>query len=268
MEEIKFTSYTLSKDVGYNQFIPIRRNDFETSFDKKTLIYEVEKTTYNFEIEIIENKYLWMYATYGNPEPCPPNLYNKSTKKNKKNQRTKEDVELRQQFFSMYDFEKGILFLNQSNKKGILEKIFLECFNKKILIKMIFLDIEEFGNKIKEVQSVKFQTLHNIFTQNLKLSEAFKDIFGDEFDFEISVKYKQPQKIFKTLLKRLNDGSKNYEFENLYITGLDDKNFEQIFNAGNFAKKFSIMVNMSEYGLKEEVEVKQKLLEKMQDVQN
>ena len=130
MEEIKFTSYTLSKDVGYNQFIPIRRNDFETSFDKKTLIYEVEKTTYNFEIEIIENKYLWMYATYGNPEPCPPNLYNKSTKKNKKNQRTKEDVELRQQFFSMYDFEKGILFLNQSNKKGILEKIFLECFNK------------------------------------------------------------------------------------------------------------------------------------------
>jgi hypothetical protein len=267
MDTIKFTNFSLFIKEDFN-FRALAINDLTDIMLQGNITFEDGENLYYLNIELIDNKYLWLCARYGNPSPCPKEIYDKNIKDFDTNKRTENQVEMRNQLFALYDFDKSLLFCNNSRKTSFLEKYFRKLLDNDVIIKTVFVDIETFRDKIKEIRSIKFKSLSNIFTQNGILNKAFKDVLGDnDVNFELTLNYNFPSFVDKIdLFRRLKNIVASRQAENLILIGIDDNDFEQVYNTGSFSKKIEIFYEPNEEGLKDEKYILKELLEKVANV--
>lgn len=124
MAKIKFSKFQLLKDVDDRgeRILPPKKDDFNGLEDLEK--YVEEKNYYDIKI-IREEDYVWFVFDYGNPEPRDPILIDINTGEKTENQRTLFQTELLQQFFALYFYSTGELYLSNSQKKN-----FFICFLK------------------------------------------------------------------------------------------------------------------------------------------
>lgn len=258
---MKIEDSSTSRNIEMKDFDKI-----ETFFSTK---YSFEDLIYDIFINKIENNYIWFYATYGNPNPCPKNLYDTSKDEYLDNSRTKNQVEMRNQLFALYDFQNKIFYCSNSKKKGFFENLLKKLLNLEIKIHNIYINIDEFEKRIAKLSSITFSSTDNFLTQNSKLKNTFKDYLNldADIDFKIEINAKHGSFAnFTNIFKRLKDAKNQLELENLSLVGKNDNEFEEVFNDGSFIKKFEQYFKENDEGLISSDDVQLYLINRIKNV--
>lgn len=267
MKDIIFSNYRIVVQNGYeNRLLSVE--DFKDIQMPNNSIKKHSNSVYDLTIDLLEDNYLWIYATHGNPNPCPNKVLDKNQSKYKANDRTPNLVEMRHQFFSLFDFTNNILYISDSKKKKFIEKLLKELLNIGLSINTIFVDLDDFDKKIKELKSIKFTSMSNLFTADSKLNNAFIDLLGlgANIDFTIDIDCKNKPLHKGNILQNLKNRLTNKQFKDLIIIGKNEGQFEQIFNAGTFNKKIIISAVENDEKMVDDEIVKMSLLEKIKNV--
>ncbi len=133
----------------------------------------------------------------------------------------------------------------------------------------MLIDIEEFQRKIKNIKSLKFTSMDNLFSDSNLLSKAFKDYAGynTDVDFTVEIKSKTPDLLDNIdVIRKIKRAIINQQISDLTIIGTDEKDFEQIFNQGTFNKVITIYMNENDEGLINPQNILSALLEKVSNV--
>lgn len=267
MVDIKFSNFRIVVQEDYDTRL-LSLDDLESFISLGNFKKEYKDIVYDISVEIHEENYLWLTAKYGNPNPCPSQVLDKENFEYRTNTRTSNLVEMRHQLFMLFDISNNILYLSNQQKKSFIESLLREYLNLGISITSIFVDLDDFDSKIKELKTIKFASTDNLFNSNSTLNSAFKDLlgYGANIDFEITINCKNKPLEKGSILNNLKSRLQNQEVRNLYIVGENDEKFEQVFNAGTFNKKISIKVDENTENLIDEGDVLDTLLRKIRNV--
>lgn len=239
MAKIKFSKFQLLKDVDDRgeRILPPKKDDFNGLEDLEK--YVEEKNYYDIKI-IREEDYVWFVFDYGNPEPRDPILIDINTGEKTENQRTLFQTELLQQFFALYFYSTGELYLSNSQKKN-----FFICFLKNKLsidffVKQYFKDIDEFYNIISEVKSISFTNANDLFGANSSKRQALVDLTGIDAPKCFTIKADYGGRFvsgIKSFITSLTEERRDCKLENLTIRGRDESGMELIYNIDTFCEK-------------------------------
>ncbi len=186
--EINFSNFRIVVQDGFDNRL-LKKDDIKTLLEETNFKEEYKGIVYDIYVSLVNDKYLWITSKYGNPNPCPSQVLDKDSFEYKDNTRTSNLVEMRNQFFTLFDFENNILYLSNNKKKKFVEEFLKNKLNLGISINTLFVDIEEFNTKIKEIRTIRFTSQDNLFNQNSSLNNAFKDLlgYGSNIDFKIEI---------------------------------------------------------------------------------
>ena len=244
-------------------------------FSDKTDTHESADTHYIIHKENINNEYFWFYVKYGDRFPHSPTVFNYKNKQEENNPRTNDQIETNKQFFLLYSTKNTTLYLSQANKKTMFEKYLNGKLKQNVTIKTFFKSVEDFIKQVRSIQKVKFVAKNDLFNKDIfnRYSEIMKlfpnpiDMYGlgmpESFSLEANFKNKHPTDDFVSLLKKMVGWKNSHNANSLVCIGLDDKNFETIFNADSFMQKIPVLVNINDEGMYEPESVKKALISKI-----
>lgn len=265
--DITFSTFRIVVQNGIdNRTLTI--DDFKQVEFPSNFTTENNGLVYDCSMSLIDNSYLWIYSKFGNPNPCPNQVFDKNKSQYQNNTRTPNLVEMRKQLFVLFDFDNNMLYLNISNKRKFVEEMLKTKLDLGITISSIYTDLNDFDKKIKDLSLIKFTSQDNLFTANSTLNNAFRDLlgYGANIDFTIEINCKNKPLEKGSIINNLKNRLTNQEVKNLILIGENENKFEQIFNSGTFSKKISFLVKENDEKLMEEIEVRQQLLEKIKNV--
>lgn len=268
MKKLVFTNYQIMVYERFNYRL-IELADFENIPITYNTKFTSEDVVYDIDIEKIYNNFIWIYAKYGNPKPCPRDLYDNVKQKYLQNNRKKNQVEMKNQLFALYSKEKQILYCSSSKKRSLLKNLLKNILQKEIDISNIYIDIGEFEQKIKQLDVIKFSSTDNLFTQNVPLNKAFKNYLGIDTDinFKIEISCQTDSKnLIDKILFRIRQATNQMEINDLILVGKSNEEFEEIFNQGTFTKKFEIYLNENDEGLLKPEDVQTQLINRINNV--
>lgn len=269
MKRLSFINYKIYVREAF-VLRPLTLGDFKLNSNSINRNITVDSITYDITFDILdENKFLWIYSRFGNPTPCPKDVYDKEANIYKNNSRTSKQVELRNQVFALYSFENEVLYCSNSKKRAFLEDFIKNTFNIDVEIKSVFIDIDKFKEKIKRLNSVKFSSCDSLFTQDVSLHKSFKDLLGYEgnLDFTIQINCQTDAgNMIKTILNNIKIANTQQQIKELTLVGTNEKNFEEIFNEGTFSRKFENYFSENEEGLISPEHVQLYLINRINDV--
>lgn len=267
MAEFIFSNFKILVQEGCNNRL-LTPKDITPLIEEGNFKIEHRDIVYDITSSFVEEKYLWLTFKYGNPNPCPSQVLDKNNFEYQNNTRTSNLVEMRHQFFLLYDFESDIVYLSQPKKKSFIEELLKEKLNLGITLGTIFLDIDVFESKIKKLKSIKFTSHDNLFNLNSALNNAFKDLlgYGANIDFKIEINCKNKPLDKGSIITNLKNRVNNQEVRDLVIIGENENNFEQIFNSGTFNKKIAININVNNENLVDEATILNILLDRIKNV--
>jgi hypothetical protein len=211
-----------------------------------------------------EDDCIWFAFDYGKPDPIDDKLTNVKTGIKKNNLRKNDETELLHQLFALYDFNKKLLYISNSNKKNVFKQMLQEKLQKLFIVKKFFKPKDEFIKILKEVDEISFTEANDLFSQDSKKRQALIDLTGTDAPekFTLCAKYKKNSKIID-FIKNLIKSKNNTELNELVIKGVDNDNFEFIFNVDSFVQRISIFSKKNEKGKFEAELTKQKLLTRL-----
>ena len=91
----------------------------------------------------------------------------------------------------MYHFNKQLFYISNTKKASIIKEIFNKE-NISIHLRKIFIDFDDFVEKLKDVSEISFTDSKNLFNQDNKQRQALIDLTGTDAPntFTICAKYK------------------------------------------------------------------------------
>ncbi len=230
-------------------------------------------TYYLISKENINNGHFWLYARYGKSLPHSDTVYNTKDQKEEDNPRSVDQIEPDKQLFALYCANSHILYLSNIQKRSWIEKYLKAKLEKDVVIKSFFKNVDEFIQKIKSVEKVKFVAKRNLFMQQGSIMDIFpspSDLYGlgmpEKFTLEANFSGARLTHQFKKSFKKMFFWKNNCEADSLICIGRDDKRLETIFNADSFIQKVSVEVAKDAQGLYDPSIVKQALISKIGDL--
>ncbi len=243
-------------------------------FDQSNDNFSLNDTHYLITKTTIEEEYFWLYAKYGSSTPYSSTVFNTQSKKEEGNPRAIIEVETHRQLFGLYSVANQTLYLSNKKKKIFFQKYLESKLNRDVSIKAFFKDVDEFIDQIKSVEKVKFVAKRNLFSSKGEIMRIFpspEDVYGlgmpEEFSLEATFKNQRPTDVFKRQLKKMVQWKDSYEADSLLCVGLDDQNFETIFNADSFIQKISMAAVKDSQGMYDPEEIKRGLISKIVDTE-
>lgn len=99
--------------------------DFQAVIKKGNRTYRSERHKYLhfIEMEIVDNRFFWMSCNYDDAVKFRDYVINNKTGERKPNPCSKEQIELRQQFFACYDCMEHYLYMNDLNRRTFYPEI-------------------------------------------------------------------------------------------------------------------------------------------------
>lgn len=245
---------------------PIIEN-FKNDTNKFLSRWENDDYMYIFGKEFdLENKYFWLSVQYDNINAYNENVIDKNFNI-MKNPKTKDQRELRQQFFALYNFKTHILYLSDEGKKTIVKRYFNCVLQKEVCVKNIFKSIDEFIQHIKYIKSISFIQCDDLFKQDKDIYSAVNNVFGLDYPNSVYVKANyEKQKLtneFGRIIKNVFQKNKSGNIKNVVVCGYDDNDFEERLSVQNFMQSVPIEVTPDENNQYDPKEVLIKLLEKL-----
>ncbi len=225
---------------------------------------------YQISMENLNDDLFWFFAEYGKPLPYIPEVFNTSTEAVEKNPRQAYQIERNKHFFALYCINSRTLFVSSVKKRKWLAKYLARKIDKKVVIKRFLKSPEYFTDQIKKVKQVKFVTKHNLFTGRQGSGNIFdseNDLFGlgvpESYTLEAKFDRVNLTEKFVEKFSELFSKADSSIDESLVCIGLDDKDFETVFNAGKFTRKINVDVETDEQDVYDSSEVRQALIDKI-----
>lgn len=225
-----------------------------------THLYQIEKY-------YIEERFLWLYCEYDNPNLYNETVLNKDTGEKEKNPKKSNQIELRNQLFVCYDLKKNILFFNDVNRKGFIKHYLNHTLQKDIEIKNIYISIEDFEKNIRCIKNMRFVQHRNLV--NLSATSLFTEQqtrLGLDAPKKISTQIdcdNMPVQQAKKFFNSLSGAQQKGEFEDIVVVGLDDQDIEQIFNFKTLVQSITVDIDKDENKMLNPDEVKRIFLNEL-----
>ena len=141
--DITFSTFRIVVQNGIdNRTLTI--DDFKQVEFPSNFTTENNGLVYDCSMSLIDNSYLWIYSKFGNPNPCPNQVFDKNKSQYQNNTRTPNLVEMRKQLFVLFDFDNNMLYLNISNKRKFVEEMLKTKLDLGITISSIYTDLNDF----------------------------------------------------------------------------------------------------------------------------
>lgn len=227
------------------------------------------------ESSIINDKYLWIYISYGSELPYTPTVYIQKDGKEEPNPRQIDQLELSKQLFCVYSNPKQIMYISNLQQKSLLEHyISLKLKDENILVRHVLKTIDEFSEGVKSIENIKFTKRKNLFSVNDKIMEIFKrDIdalgLGMPDGLTVEFKFSPRQKFISKMtewLSKAKDAKSRGEIDSLICIGRDEKGIEAVFNLDNFTNKISIDLYKDDMGMYDHEEVRKSIINKLESL--
>jgi hypothetical protein len=234
--------------------------------------YTNKDTCYLISKENLDNKYFWLCARYGKSLPYSSTVYNTKDQTEEDNPRSTDQIEPDKQLFALYCVHSRILYLSSTKKKLWVEEYLKKKLEKDaVVIKTFFKDVDEFIQKIKSVEKIRFVVKSDLFSNQggiMKIFPSPNDLYGlgmpEDFTLEANFTNARLTDNFVECFKKMVGWKKSYEADSLLCIGRDDKNFETVFNVDSFIQKISVEATKDDQGLYDPATVKQALIRKIE----
>lgn len=238
-------------------------------------VFRINDGDFFYEIEVEKSdEYVFGSFDFGNPTPRDSSLTNINTGEKRENTRTDTEVELNNQFFFLYCFSNGLLYLSNSTKKKFLVRMFKEKLQKDIILKDIYKNVDDFLDKLQMCTQISFTHVNDLFSNDSVRKQALVDLTGTDAPqrFTLRAKYDVKKKnssgaIFN-FIRTLSKEKESSKISDLVVSGIDDSGFSVVYNTDSFARKIQIDVDKDENGKFKRLEVRDKLLNKIQNNSN
>lgn len=248
--------------------------------DRKPEKKDFEKIEQNFAEKIgknyflisteLTNNFFWLSARYDSKMPRSDIVVNVIDFSLEDNPRKEDQVEPRKQFFSLYDFNKDVLYVSSLKNKSTFEEILKQYVAENISIKNIIKDIDEFYTQVSSIQKIYFSSVaRDLFSSRGLLQQSLCDNYAMEepecFSIEAIYKKSLDSKI-KNVISCLRKQKSQGKLKKIIIQGKDDQGFEKIFNEGIFVNKINIDYSSDgdDAGMIDEELIKNSLLRKLE----
>lgn len=245
------------------------RADLEVIFRprKSSLVYE-NNTLHNFETEILQNRFFWLYSNFGKAMPHRNVIFDMETHEESENPRTHKQIEPTDQFFSIFDDSTGILYISSLNKKSFFRHFAGRNLSSEAIVevKNVYKSLEDFIASVQEIKSISFTGYRDLLTQGSDLMSSYKNIFGlgepEDFTLEATYNQKKENRVIESL-KNFRNKQKRGEIRNLVCIGKDDKNFEAIYNSEKFIERVQAVASRDEQSLLLPKDVKNSVIQQL-----
>ncbi len=274
MASVKFYKHTIKNDVEdlNEQHCKALGNIKKKRYDAPGSIYEV-LFSYNDADGI-----LWIYGEYGNAYPYGKDVINKITKVKKPNPKPSDEIEMKHQIFAAYDLKIKRLFVSSSRSTSKEYKKIEEWINGALNITFycnrIFGTAEEFLDNVKYIETLKVIQTRNTYNWNQTIFDPENYIFGYGNNDQIELKVKYNNKIsevkekIKHFIFKAKENKKNNIYDEIVCVGKGNDGFEKIFNLDGFSEPIVIYADKNDYDFYNEVEVKEKITEAINNEYN
>lgn len=240
------------KTIHFSGFQAIVNNEGISEHRKKipqgTHQLKQQKSISIIQTDMIDNRFLKILFSNGSPIPRRDNVINTDTLKEEKNPRQPNQYEPND-YFALIDYSTNLLWLNGSEKKGIIEKFLKEYGLMDVIFKDVFSE-EEFLNRLTKIDKIKLSVIPNLFSHSEELTkELSTDIYGyGACEATITFKFKKNGENINEKVKKLikkSIGNRN-SYRSLTIAGRNEKNLGMLFNREIFSRKIDVDVDFDE----------------------
>jgi hypothetical protein len=230
-----------------------------------TSYYSHKKYLYEIEIKLIEERFFWMTCNYDNTKEFRDYVFNQNTESKEPNPRSKDQIELRQQFFVCYDCQKNFLYLNDMGRRSFLQQYLSDILQKEFIIKNIYTSVGDFCDRIKTIRGFRYTQIDDLFGRNSDLFKQVGSIWGHDLPSKVQLKVSYGDLPIHEGGRGIVDILTNHreEFEDIIIIGCDDKGMEQTFDFSSVLKHLSILPTKDENEHFNPMEVQKLLLNEL-----
>ncbi|MBP3427696.1 MAG: hypothetical protein J6M47_05495 [Clostridia bacterium] len=212
-----------------------------------------KKVLYEFSFNLYDDRYYTIACDYDN-FLYRETVYDIESEQESANPRRPTQNELRQQFFACYDIHTHILYISDSEKKGVLAKYFKGVYNQNVKIRERFASFEDFERTVRYLKSIRFtqsRTLTNTTPQG-----TFKqryDPIGLNVPDKVSARLDYGgldlrERETARKLRELRARKDTKEFDSVVIVGLDAFGVEKSFDFGSMVTSLEIVADADENG--------------------
>ena len=219
---------------------------------------------YKIEMELIGERYLWFYIQHENAKLYSDTVLDGETDTEEDNPRSKNQVELKHQFFACYDLAEKHFYLSNYDKKGFVQYYIGYSIGRDVSIKNIYASLEEFQKSITTIESVKFvqhDSLYNRTPDSMFTKTSDLLGFGVPKKLKMQVDYGVSMSgIVKNKLQELKQKYDGNQFEHIVVIGKDDLDIEQSYDFSTVLELMEIDVVKNENGRYDNANVKSEFL--------
>lgn len=239
-------------------------NDFKEVIQKGIRTYrpDRQKYLYSINMDIIDDRFFWMACDYDDAKSFRNYVVNRESGEKEPNPRTKDQIEPRRQFFACYDCKTHFLYLNDLTRRRFLQQYLSDSLQKEFQINNIYTSVDEFCDKIKAIRGFQFTQINNLFSRNSDIFTQIGNIWGQDLPNKLQLKITYGDIPVHQGGRKLVDLFNHHkeEFEDVIITGCDDKGMEHTFDFSSVLKHCVIHPIKDENEHFDPIEVQQLLL--------
>lgn len=263
MNKINFNKLQLIEESfdSTERFVAPTKDTFKAIESQFHLL--IDDTYYEINTETT-NDYIWFAFDYGKPNPIDDTLTNINTGRKKDNPRNIDEAELLHQLFAFYDFSNQLLYLSSLHKTSLFELMLAEQLQIKVSVKKVYKSADEFIKVLKQVDEISFTEIADLFNHDSKKRQALIDLTGTDAPdrFTLMAKYSKNRDIVG-FIKELMSSKQDHYLKELVIKGVDNDDFEFVFNVDSFIQKIIIPINKDENGKFDPIDVKSILVSRL-----
>lgn len=238
------------KSLQFESFVNFPLN---TSILFEDIYYEVSAEKHN--------DYVWFSFDYGRANPRDDKVTNIKNGDKNENKRTEDEAELLHQLFFLYSFKKNILYITTSKKQRLIQTLLKQELHCDYTIKSFFKTDEELISILKNITKVSFTEVANLFNQESRERKALIDLTGTDAPVKFTIEAKYPKNSNIILfIQRLFSAQRDMSLKDLVICGVDNDDFNIVYNTDTFSRKIEIDCSKEENGKFNVESVKNNLL--------
>lgn len=261
---MRFHSYEVTVNGTQN----FSKQDMKDAVDKANTKFQDGDMLYLIQLEILEDRFLWIAADYENVKKYSPSVLNHNSLEVESNPRGKEQVELRQQVFALYDTKREILYISDINRRPFVSNYLEYTLQKDISVKAIYGSVDDFCKAVKSIKELRFLQVDNMITRGNDIFKTARDKTNlDVKELQLKIGFGNvPVKEAQPLLSRIRRTRDAYE--RVIVVGVDDNDVEQTFDYSSILKHIEIYLNKDENEHYDASMVKSELLKELRNSGN
>ena len=264
---------TFHRCLIYNNENLFSKSDCEKvvsySKDLKKHIFKYRNMPHEIYASIDEtNHCMWIYLKSGNSLPYDDTVIDVETNEKTANPRQITQVELRHQYFALYDYAQKALYLSTLKTICIFANFFTNAIGEEnVTIKKVLKDFNDVLKTFKSIKSIRLIAKNGLFTQTNNLFQGVTDVFGlgipGQYKIDVDFGYASLTEHAVGKLREINQKRLGGEIDTFICVGRDDSGLDGVFNMDTFTSSIKVKADHDEKGMFQDFEVKQELIKQL-----